>query len=528
MSLTLRKLLLNPSLHLRVVVGLDGEQGHESALDREFAWLHATDMIDPTPFLGPAEVILTLGWQFPVVDSADPAVPEVSVSATRLAEIYDDYAALVAAYGVIGIGFGSDVLHRGVPTPLAEACAKHGLILFDVPYEISFMDLLQEASRVMQRDETERYSRSLRAQKAIANAATRRDGLNATLRETARQLGCGVVLFDALARAVTRVTAPDGAAEDLASISELVKSVLATGQRFKSVQLTPETEVVLQLLGEPEEPSGVLALTLSGVFDDVSRNVLSSVLALVTVSLQQNQALQQVYRSLRQALLQLLLSGDVEVTRHIVTSVWGELPQPPLIVLVGIPQQFDSSRVLPALEAMPAWESGSFFFAPNREEIAMLVSEAQLDVLVEELQPLGLVLGQSRCERWSDLEAALGQARKAADVGIRRGAKRVTQFSEIWRQGMSDLMEPASATMVAERLLGPILDHDDRESGVLLATLSLWLEQRGRTQSTARELGIHRHTVDARLKQISMLTGLDLDDALVRAELIFATRLLNR
>ncbi|MEU3847927.1 hypothetical protein AB0E44_13195 [Micrococcus terreus] len=141
MSLSLRKLLQNPSLKLRLV-GSEGDQKAESdLLDREFEWLHATDMIDPIPFLGPAEVILTLGWQFPVTHSADPAVAELRSDPVAVKRVYDDYVALVAAHGVIGIGFGSDVVHRGVPEPLAQACSRHDLVLFEVPYEISFMDM---------------------------------------------------------------------------------------------------------------------------------------------------------------------------------------------------------------------------------------------------------------------------------------------------------------------------------------------------------------------------------------------------
>src|SRR5690606_20455147 len=199
-----------------------------------------------------------------------------------LARIYDDYASLVAAHGVKGIGFGSDVVHRGVPHQLALACHRHGLILFDVPYEISFMDLLQEAARVLQRDQTERYTRSLRAQKAIANAATRNDGLLATLRETARQLGCGVALYDPLGRPITLIEAPDGRLLPEHQLTPIVQQTLENGQRFLSIQATHEIEVVLQILGGADNPSGVLALTLSRGFDDVSRNVLSSVLALVS------------------------------------------------------------------------------------------------------------------------------------------------------------------------------------------------------------------------------------------------------
>ncbi len=524
MSLSLRKLLQNPSLHLRLVVGGEDEASAEQAFDQEFEWLHATDMIDPTPFLGPAEVILTLGWQFPVVQSADSSVPEVRVSPERLDRIYDDYAALVAAHGVIGIGFGSDVVHQGIPHQLALACRRHGLILFDVPYEISFMDLLQEAARVLQRDQTERYTRSLRAQKAIANAATRRDGLNATLRETARQLGCGVALYDPLGRPVTLVEAPDGPRVGEAELTPIVLSTLASEQRFRSTQVTPEVEAVLQMLGEPGDPSGMLVLTLSQGFDDVSRNVLSSVLALVSVSLEQNQSLSSLHTTLREALLQLLLSGSIAVTRHIVESVWGPLPSPPLVALIGIPQHFEAVRIMPALESMHARQDFPLFFAQYRSDVALLVHERDAEALLAELEPFALVLGRSRCDRWEGLGLALEEAKKAAEFGLRRGEAGVTAFPDIWRDGVSDLIDASDAAHVARRLLGPLAAHDSEHRAELLRTLRVWLGHHGRQLPAARELEVHRHTLAQRLEQIARLTGSDLDDFQARAELALAIR----
>ena len=524
MSLSLRKLLQNPSLHLRLVVGGDAGTTEEQAFDRPFEWLHATDMIDPTPFLGPAEVILTLGWQFPVTDSADPAIPEANEPSERLDRIYDDYASLVAAHGVIGIGFGSDVVHRGIPAQLVRACRRHGLILFDVPYEISFMDLLQEAAQVLQRDETERYSRSLRAQKAIANAATRRDGLNATLRETARQLGCGVALYDPLGRPVMFVDAPEGPRVGEAELTAIVRDTFSSGQRFRSAQVTPEVEAVLQLLGEPGAPSGMLALTLSRGFDDLSRDVLSSVLALVSVSLEQNQALASLHETLREALLQLLFSGNVDVTRHIVERVWGQLPAPPFAALVGIPQQFEVSRVIPALETLQASARIPLFFAGYRGAAALIVHERDVTKLVEELRPFELALGRSACDDWAGLPLALDEAKKAAEHGLRRGTGELTAFTDIWRNGVSDLIDSSDAAHVARRLLGPLASHDTDHGAELLHTLAVWLRLHGRPLPTARELGIHRHTLTHRLGQIAELTRLDLEDFQARAELSLALR----
>lgn len=524
MSLTLRKLLQNPSLRLRLVVGGDDEAAEGHAFDQEFEWLHATDLIDPTPFLGPAEVILTLGWQFPVTNPANTSVPEMRVSPAQLDRMYDDYAALVAAHGVIGIGFGSDMLHSGVPHQLARACIRHGLILFDVPYEISFMDLLQEAARVLQRDQTERYTRSLRAQKAIANAATRRDGLTATLRETARQLGCGVALYDPVGHPVTLIEAPDGPRLHESDLTPIVHRALQDEQRFRSAQVTPEVEAVLQLLGEPGRPSGMLVLTLSRGFDDVSRNVLSSVLALVSVSLEQNQALTALHATLRQALLQLLLSGSISVTRHIVESVWGPLPGTPLVTFIGIPQNFDIDRTISALETMIPEEGRPLFFARYRSDVAILVHEKDAEDVTRRLAPFGLVLGRSRCDRWDGLELALEESKKAAEFGLRRGDAGVTAFPDIWRDGVSDLIDASDAAHVARRVLGPVSTHDQMHGTELLRSLRIWLSHHGRQLPAARELGVHRHTLVNRLDQIADLTACDLEDFQVRADLALALR----
>lgn len=526
--LSLRKLLQNSTLNLRLVVAGNGEESEEYALDHEFEWLHATDMIDPTPFLGPAEVILTLGWQFPVIDSADPSVSETRVHPIRLQRIYDDYAALVAAHGVIGIGFGSDIVHKGIPRELISACMRNDLILFDVPYEISFMDLLQEAASVVQRNQTERQTRSLRAQKAIANAATRRDGLTATLRETARQLGCGVALYDSLGHSVIVVEAPDGPRVKEDELAPIVRKSLDDGLRFHTAQVTTEVEAVLQMLGEPGEPTGVFTLTLSQGFDDVSRNVLSSVLALVSVSLEQNQALGALHTTLRQALLQLLLTGNIEVTRHILESVWGPLPVPPFVAMIGIPQNFDITRIMPRLDSITPEAEFPVFYAQFGSDLAMLVPEDEAGAIAERLIPFGFTCGWSNCERWDGLDLALQEARKAADFGMRRGEGALTAFSDIWQDGVADLIDARDASHIARRLLGPLARHDSKSDSQLMSTLEVWLRHHGRFLPAARELEIHRHTLTHRMDAISRLTGADLEDFQARADLALALRYYRR
>ena len=46
---------------------------------------------------------------------------------------------------------------------------------------------------------------------------------------------------------------------------------------------------------------------------------------------------------------------------------------------------------------------------------------------------------------------------------------------------------------------------------MLRATLRAWFAQRMNTAATARALGVHRNTLDHRLRRVEALTGLALD-----------------
>ena len=64
----------------------------------------------------------------------------------------------------------------------------------------------------------------------------------------------------------------------------------------------------------------------------------------------------------------------------------------------------------------------------------------------------------------------------------------------------------------AQQLLQPLrrLQDRDRRSGSLRKTIGTWFSEDCQADRTARKLGIHRNTLDYRLRQISEITGLDL------------------
>ena len=75
-------------------------------------------------------------------------------------------------------------------------------------------------------------------------------------------------------------------------------------------------------------------------------------------------------------------------------------------------------------------------------------------------------------------------------------------------------------------LAGPALDRLAREAtpreADLLPSLEAFLRHNGSWESSARALGVHRHTLRSRMARVQELTGLDLDVADNRVLLLLA------
>jgi DNA-binding PucR family transcriptional regulator len=62
----------------------------------------------------------------------------------------------------------------------------------------------------------------------------------------------------------------------------------------------------------------------------------------------------------------------------------------------------------------------------------------------------------------------------------------------------------------AQRVLGPVLEHDRRTQGDLVATLREFLACSGSWARTAEALHLHVNTVRYRIERVQELTGRDL------------------
>lgn len=491
MPATLRDLLALPAFRLRLVAGASDAQ----LLDQPITWAHSSDLVDPTPWLEHGQLLLTDGVHFEPDSPDDFAAP---------------YVARLRERGVRALGFATDIVHAVIPPALVRACDAQGLPLLDVAERTPFMGIIRHVADVISREQRERLEWSLQAQRAVARAALRPDGLGAIVTELERQLGCWVALYDAVGNRVQITTTraiPDAAADD---VRDEVRRALARGTRSGSRLTEAASGVTLQTLGRRDRLRGVLAVGTTAPLDPAGNDLVASVIGLASIALEQRSALDTARRQLRAGLLELLLAGEFEVALATARRLWGELPPGPIrVVTLAEPVHGDS--LLDELEL----SAEELFFAERDGLLAVITADTGLDAVRELLGRHEVTAGASAPVAWSDLSRGVVEAGRAA---LRATSDRpFVHFDRLAQEGMLGLLESAGAEPVALRMLDPLLSTADGRSQ--LESIRVWLRYNAAWDPASAELGVHRHTLRNRVHAVERALALDLDTFADRAEL---------
>ncbi|WP_309129710.1 PucR family transcriptional regulator ligand-binding domain-containing protein [Microbacterium sp.] len=489
---TLRTLIGRRDLRLRLVTEESALPG--GALDRPVRWVHNSDLVDPTPFLTEDLVLLTTGTQFAEHDAAWVA----------------DYVFRLMQRGVLALGFGSGVHRVGVPGELVTACTAAGLALFEVPYDIPFLAVARAHAEAIAAQAYARRTWALEAQRSLAIAALRPRGLEATLTELSRRLGCWVGMFDATGALAHQHPAT------VADRSELVTGVADLLARGGSASRTIEHDdagYTLFTLGRSGHLRGVIAVAATAL-DAETRAVVTSVIAMAGLALEQNEQTSRARRRLHTQLLSSLREDDPGLARRVL----GALPPAPVVVAVT-----DAARASAILEWWDRRRSDAgtaSFVAEGEDGLTICIpagDDAALDLLAQQLD---LRLGVSEPADYAGFSHAHAQALTA----LRRGADGVARYSDASAGGVLDALATEEARLVALSRLAPLRRHDAAAGTELERTLIVWLENDTRTEAAATALGIHRHTLRSRIAQAAGLLETDLTSFPARAEVWAALR----
>ncbi len=480
MPATLTQLLARPELGLRLLTPAD-----VGDLDAPLSWAHSSDLPDPTPFLSPGQVLLVTGTP----DDVDPYV-------TRL-----------VSHGIAGLGFGTEVV-RATPDPLIDACARLGLPLFEVPYRTPFIAVARFVADRVAADAYARNTWALRASRAISLAALRPDALGAVLGELARQIERPVALFGADGT-LDRI-APSGAldAAARAALTEAAEPLLRSRRRAAGTASTDDGPFALQTLGAAGRLRGVLAVGSEGL-DQAAQQVVTGVVALAGLALEQSRATDAARARLRTAVWRALLAGERALAETIAEPVLGSLPDGPARVTV-----LHGAAGASAADWLEA--DGDGFFARDGQELVIVGAAPET---VARLAARFELRGGSSAPVALD---ALASGVTQAGVAARRSTpdEPVPSFDDVAAAGMLALLQTPDARAVAATALAPLAEADPALPGVLRT----WLDADGVYDVAARQLGMHRHTLRARVADAERLLGSDLGGFAARADLYAALR----
>lgn len=505
---TLRALLARTDLALRLA-GADGEL-NDDALDRPIRWIHSSDLADPTPFLSEGLALLTTGTQFLDTDEADDA------------SIYDEYVARLSARGVVALGFGTEVVREGIPDGLDAACRAHRMPLVEVPYRTPFIAVARANAEAVAAQTYARRSWALAAQRAISLAALRPDGLGATLAELSRQLDTWVGLFDATGT-LTRQHPSGLEADVFAGLHDEARRVLRRGARAGSTLRVGDIPFTLQTLGRGGRLRGAIAIA-AGDLDQESRSVVTAVIAMAGLALEQSEGAARARGQLRAGVVQLLLSGQPNIAARIARETWGGLPEAPVVVAVTDASAARRETVTDRLELLAEEHRGRLFFGREVSGVVIVLGPGDSGLLAEVAEDLALRIGLSDPTAYDGFADAAARARTARDRATGAG---ITPFADPAAGGVLALLGGPDARAAGRAQLEPLLRHDTDRGTALVDTVRSWLEHDGSNEATARALGIHRHTVRARVVTAGRMLDRDLTSFAARAELWAALRTLG-
>ena len=289
--LTVRELLRDQDVHV-----LAGEE----SLEVPVRWVHISELTDPTPWLSGGELLLTTGLQLGTPE-------EQRAFLHRLAD-----------HGVSGLGFGTGFGHETVPEPIVEAAGERELALFEVPYDVPFIALTEQAFGRLVNEHYAVLRRAISAHERLQRLVLSQRGLDAVAGALAGLIGGAVLVCDARgqpgARRAFRRPLED---ETVAAIAAELQERARRGETRSFVPAAPELAGrALVLPVAPEESGSVpqawlVAVGDQGALSEFDRLVLHQAVTIVALELLRRRVAEDTERRLGGDVLSAMVSGEL-------------------------------------------------------------------------------------------------------------------------------------------------------------------------------------------------------------------------
>jgi purine catabolism regulator len=511
----------------------------EENLDVPVRWVHISELRDPTPWLSGGELLLTTGM---ALDSP---------KAQR------EFIATLADHGLAGVGLGTGFKHETVPPALLEAARERGFPLFEVPYELPFIALTEQAFTRLVNEQYALLQRSIAAQERLQRIVLSERGLEAIVGALANLVGGTALVYDGRGerqamRGFRRELDPEVADALGAELRERARR--GDGKSFvpSHPDVAPRGLALPVGAGEAPDRGSVPAAWLVAVKDsgglaEIDRLILHQAVTVVALELLRRRVADSTERRLAGDVLTAVVSGELEgaeLGRRL--EPFGLGGRVSALVLAPVERTGLQACETALAEALRAEAVSGLVAVSGRFACALLPAflEDELFELSERLvERAADALGGARPLAGAGRAVPVGRAREAyhearcalearelgppANGNGRNGTGQgaVATYRDLGSfQLLLSLQDSDALRLFCESLLGPIENGEGHYGGELMRSLEAFIECNGQWESAARRLYCHRHTLRYRIRKVEELTGRDLGSARDRIEFWLALR----
>jgi purine catabolism regulator len=534
--LTVREILADAEVGL-----LAGEAG----LDVPVRWVHISELLDPTPWLSGGELLLTTGL---ALDGPDRQ---------------RQYIATLADHGLAGLGLGTGFTHDTVPQALIEAAAERDFPLFEVPYEVPFIALTEQAFTRLVNEQYALLQRSIAAQERLQRIVLGERGLEAIVGALANLIGGAALVFDGRGELhAQRTFRRELPAQVVSALGDELRERARRGDGRGFAPAHPDLApgALALPVGSGELPRGgaggaglpqawLVALKDSGGLAEIDRLILHQAVTVVALELLRRRVADSTERRLAGDVLSAVVAGELEgseLRRRLEPfGLGGHVAALVVAVPEGATAQACEAALGEALRAEAVSAMVATIPAAPRFVVALLpgLLEDELVELAERAlaragQALGarLFAGTGRAVAAARAREAYHEARCALEArelgatgnghnGAAGAAPVVATYRDLGSfQLLLSLQDTDALRLFCDSLLGPIEHGEGHYGGELMRSLEAFIECNGQWEAAARRLYCHRHTLRYRIRKIQELTGRDLSSARDRIEFWLALR----
>ncbi|MEJ5998530.1 PucR family transcriptional regulator [Corynebacterium sp. H130] len=464
-----------------------------------FEVIAPTELADPTEFLPPSCLVLTLGLSFVEKQAG-----------------WSEYVSRLKSAGVAAIGFGTGLGHPIVPKELVAAARKHEVELFEVPRHIPFVSIIRTAHEEFARRGQRATEQLLDIQEKL-NRSALEGGLSKVLEQASVLLHAGLCVVDNDGRIVS---CADSQRMGAAAYAE---SVISRGYRASRAFQEGDNHVLAhRLMGQGERFHFLVAVSASP-FPSEIRSAIRHCAGLLDILIQRPLYLRSKQSELNTMALSILLGAEGShqsmspLFAHVADAEGNVRP-----VVISADGNRNIQQALKRINTNLESDSRGLFALEIRPNVVALLFRGTrgvanvIEMFGETRERIRLAVGAPvpwrslTMETFQELEMRAKTVPVGEVAGPGDGVLRWTQDTHV-----QTLLKVRS-----EETYGRLASYDSKHNSELSSTLAAFLKCGGHLGNTAHALGVHRHTVRTRIQKISEICECDLDNPVTRAELL--------